>query len=319
MRYMLIGLIQVFLLVITITHSYGRDNVRHSILAGSWYPGTRDSLHTSVDSYLKQATPHVPEGRIYALICPHAGYQYSGKAAAYGYKLLQGKDIKRVVVIAPSHHMPFRGLSVLDVEAYETPLGEVLVDQDAGAKLREHPMIDSIPSAHSREHSLEIQLPFLQETLGSFKLVPIVVGQLRGDDYQNLADAIRPIIDESTLVVVSSDFTHFGPSFGYVPFRSDIKQNLSKLDGDAIENIVQKNFEGFRAYLAKTDATICGREGISLLLKLLPENATGEKLVYYTSGDVTGDFSTSVSYASIVFTVPVSQQKGTPAGQQAAQ
>jgi AmmeMemoRadiSam system protein B len=302
----IIGVVGIFFVVLLLAHyCHGRDKVRHAILAGSWYPGTKEELSRTVASYIKHAQPQTPQGRLYALISPHAGYRFSGQAAGFGYKLLQGNDnIRRVIILAPSHHLGFRGLSVLDVDSYETPLGLVEVDQEAGVLLREHPMIDSIPSAHSREHSLEIQLPFLQETLKKFKLVPVVVGQLSGNDYEILADALRPLIDENTLVIASSDFTHFGASFGYMPFKSDIKENLAKLDGKAVDNIISKNFEGFRKYLSQTGATICGKDGISILLKLLPPQAEGTKLVYYTSGDVTGDFTSSVSYASIAFTVP---------------
>ncbi len=320
MKY-IITITGIFLILLQITCScHGRDKVRQSILAGSWYPGTQKELSQTVESYLTKAQPQVPQGRVFALISPHAGYRFSGEAAGFGYKLLQGNDtIRRVVLLAPSHHWGFHGLSVFDVDAYETPLGKVEVDQEAGAALREHPMIDSIPYAHAKEHSLEIQLPFLQKALKNFKLVPIVVGQLSGDDYKTLADAIRPIIDDTTLVVVSSDFTHFGPSFGYLPFRNNIKDNLAELDGEAIKDIVSKDFNAFRQFLSRTGATICGREGISILLKLLPEQATGTKLVYYTSGDVTGDFTSSVSYVSIAFTVPQEDQSALESNTQAAQ
>ena len=207
------------------------------------------------------------------------------------------------MVLAPSHHIGFRGLSVLDVDSYETPLGKIPVDKDVADKLREHPLIDSLPQVHAREHSLEIQLPFIQEALGEFKLVPLVAGQLRPDDYSRLADAIRPFINDETLLVVSSDFTHYGLNFGYVPFYDDIKKNLADLDGKAVDKIITKDFDGFRKYIKKTGITICGREPISILLKLIPENSTGKKLTYYTSGDLTGDYNNTVSYVSIVFTV----------------
>ncbi|MEW6534057.1 MAG: AmmeMemoRadiSam system protein B [Candidatus Auribacterota bacterium] len=292
----------------------GRQNVRESILAGSWYPGSKQALHTEVQSFLDKADPENVTGRIFAIISPHAGYRYSGRAAAYGYKLLKDKDIQRVIVLAPSHQWGFRGASILDVDAYETPLGVVPVDKEAGDQLRTHPLIENIPQADMREHSLEIQLPFLQEVLGEFKLVPLVIGQLRGNDYSDIAQAIKPLLDDKTVVVVSSDFTHYGYNFSYIPFRDNVKNNLAKLDGGAVDTILNKNFDGFRSYLSDTGITICGKDPICVLLQMLPENADGTKLIYYTSGDVTGDFVSSVSYVSIVFTVPEpSQTEQSPA------
>ena len=295
-----------FILFFMANNAHGGDQVRHSILAGSWYPASYEALKKTVDDYINKAEPKtdLTGKRVFALISPHAGYRYSGKAAAYGYNLIKGNNsIKRVIVLAPSHHVGFRGFSVLDVGAYETPLGKIPVDTEAAATLREHPLISSLPQAHSSEHSLEIQLPFIQEALGNFKLVPVVVGQLRPGDYSDLADAIKPFLDDETLLVVSSDFTHYGANFGYIPFYDNIKENLADLDGKAVNEILNKNFDGFRKYIQKTGVTICGREAISVLLKLVPEKATAEELTYYTSGDLTGDYHHSVSYVSVAFIV----------------
>lgn len=306
-----------FLLLIILTcYTYGRETVRKSILAGTWYPESKSELDNEVSRYLAKADPKAPAGRIIGLISPHAGYQYSGQAAAFGYKLLEkNQDITRVIILAPSHHWGFRGASILDVENYETPLGQIPVDLEVVDKLRACTLISNTPYAHLQEHSLEIQLPFLQKVLKSFKLVPVVIGFLNGDDYRKLADALKPFFDEHTLVVASSDFTHFGYNFSYTPFNTNIKENLATLDGGAVEKIINKDFKGFRAYIDKTGITICGREPISVLLKMLPPDAVGTKLVYYTSGDLTGDFSSTVSYVSLVFTVSGAQKTEKAAAQ----
>ncbi|MCD6460923.1 AmmeMemoRadiSam system protein B [bacterium] len=293
-------------LCLAVNNAQGGDKVRQSILAGSWYPASADALRKTVDDYIGKANPDLSlsQKRVIALISPHAGYQYSGQAAAYGYKLLKGnQDIKRVIILAPSHHFGFRGLSILDVDAYETPLGTIPVDKEAADKLRQYPLIQSIAQAHAREHSIEIQLPFIQRTLKNFKLVPIIVGQLRSEDFELLSKALKPFVDDTTLIVASSDFTHYGHNFGYLPFYDDIKNNLANLDGKAVSEIIAEDFNGFRSYIKKTGITICGRDPISLLLKLVPANSTAKQLIYYTSGDVTGDYTNSVSYVSIVFTV----------------
>jgi len=282
----------------------GSEVVRKSVLAGSWYSASGAVLESEVKGYLDKAKPESPQGRIFAIISPHAGYRYSGQAAAYGYKLLENKTaIKRVIILAPSHHWGFRGASIMNVDYYETPIGNVSVDKPVVEELLKKEMFSSVPYADEQEHSLEIQLPFLQETLKDFKIVPVVVGHLKGDDYDKIASQLKPYIDANTLVVASSDFTHFGYNFGYNPFSSNIKENLSKLDGGAADIIVKKDFPAFRKYLADTGITICGADPISILLKLLPANATGKRLAYYTSGDLTGDYSSTVSYVSIAFTV----------------
>jgi AmmeMemoRadiSam system protein A/AmmeMemoRadiSam system protein B len=201
-------------------------------------------------------------------------------------------------------------MSIPKVDAYRTPLGDVPVDTAACNRLLAARRFGTYPSAHSREHSLEVELPFLQRALGTFQLVPIVVGALSREDMSEVADEIRNILDSETLVVVSSDFTHYGRNYGYIPFRLDVRAKLEKLDKGAIEQILKRDNDGFWAYLDKTKATICGRYPISVLNELLPEDAKGVLVDYYTSGDEKKDYSLSVSYAGIVFTAP--RQWGEP-------
>jgi len=299
--FFLIILIGIFIM----SNAKGSESIRKSILAGSWYPASGIELESEVKTYLDKAKPENPNGRVFAIISPHAGYRYSGRAAAYGYKLIEGKNlIKRVIIFAPSHHWGFRGASILNVDYYQTPMGNVPVDKSVVEQLLKKDLFSSIPYADMKEHSLEIQLPFLQKTLSDFKIVPVVIGQLKGDDYEKIASAVKPYADSNTVFVASSDFTHFGYNFGYNPFSTNIKENLCKLDNGAVEKIINKDFNGFRQYLADTGITICGADPISIILKILPDNSSGKKLIYYTSGDVTGDFSSTVSYVSIVFSVP---------------
>jgi len=148
-----------------------------------------------------------------------------------------------------------------------------------------------------------MQLPFLQVALGEFTLLPLVIGELTDKDYAEAARILAPYIDSSTIIVTSSDFTHYGFRFGYLPFKDHPRENLKKLDGGAIDKILAKDLKSFISYVDETGATICGTRPIGLVLKLLPPAAQGKLLSYYTSGDLTGDFDTSVSYASIVFSV----------------
>ncbi len=281
----------------------GDPAVRKSPIAGTWYPGEKQTLLRQIEDYFAQAKPSEVNGRIFAVISPHAGMQWSGQAAAYGYKLLKGKNIKRVIVLGPSHRVGFRGLATSGEDFYETPLGRLKVDREISDALYKNPLFQGPRTAELQEHSLEMQLPFLQVALGEFSLVPLVVGELSKKDYTEAAKVLLPYVDSSTLVVASSDFTHYGVGFDYLPFSSNIKENLKKLDEGAIRKIIAKDFDGYLNYVEETGATICGTRPIGIILKMLPASARGTLLKYYTSGDLTGDFSHSVSYASIVFSV----------------
>lgn len=280
---------------------FGEEAVRKSPIAGAWYPGDKQKLIKQVEGYFTQARPPAIKGRIVALISPHAGIQYSGQAAACGYKLLRGRKISRVIVLGPSHYSGFRGIATSAEDYYETPIGRIKVDRDVSDALHKNALFKGPRQAELQEHSLEMQLPFLQVALGEFTLVPLVIGELSENDYAEAAQVLMPYLDNTTILVASSDFTHYGFRFGYVPFKDHPRENLKKLDGGAIDKILAKDFKGFLGYVNETGATICGTRPIGVVLKLLPPAAQGALLSYYTSGDLTGDFDTSVSYASIVF------------------
>ena len=282
----------------------GKLCMRKSPIAGSWYPGNSDELTKLVTELLDGAQLPELKGRPYGLISPHAGIQFSGSAAACGYKALQGMTVKRVILMGPSHYTCMHGMAVSGVDAYETPLGKVRVDRKICQALARQPLFQGPVQAEMPEHSLEMQLPFLQMVLGEFDLVPLVVGELGRHDYAVAAAELRKYVSDDTVVVASSDFTHYGPRFGYVPFADKVKQNLAKLDGEAIKKIIARDPSGFLRYVDETGATICGSRPISVLLQMLPAEARGTKLKYYTSGDLLNDYTDSVSYASIIFTVP---------------
>lgn len=280
------------------------DAVRPAALAGAWYPADAKNLGASVDAMLAAAPKSDAKGRVFALIVPHAGYVYSGRVAGAAYRQVAEKKFGRVVVLAPSHHGAFRGFSIMDVDAYETPLGRMPLDRAARDALRKNPLHVPANRLHEPEHAIEIQLPFLQRTIFPAKLVPILVGQLSEGDASAVADALKPWLSQDTLIVVSTDFTHYGPRFRYVPFADDVAENLRKLDMGAANAILKKEPGSFDAYVQETGATICGRAAITVLLRCLPPDAAAELLRYDTSGRMTGDFNNSVSYVSMLFTVP---------------
>lgn len=294
--------------------------------AGRFYPGNETALKDQINTFLNNIPKQPLQGRPIALISPHAGYQHSGQIAAYGYSTIRGFEFNRVVILAFKHKMfkRFRGVSILTAKNFKTPLGLIPVDIDACNQLLNTPVSSSQNTSNKsiklfgtfedtfqEEHSLENQLPFLQMTLGEFKLVPIMVGILMDDDFDKVANTIKPLIDDKTLVVVSSDFTHYGEGYGYVPFKKDIEKNIHTLDYGAFDKILSKDFDGIRNYRKLTGINACGIYPIELLLKLLPDEAQGEILNYDTSGHQLNDFGFSVSYASIIFTKPLETKSGT--------
>ncbi len=285
-----------------IVHADGDKKVFVSPLAGTWYDADKTKLTAELDGYLAKADPALLE-KVQALVLPHAGYRYSGGVAAFGVKEITGKKYARVIVMGPSHRVPMEGIAhVSDVTVYATPLGEVPLDTAAIAELRKHPEFRTVRGVDEAEHSVQIEVPLLQRALGDFKLVPIVVGDIDQAATEKMAKILLGIVDPETLVVASSDFTHYGAGYAYVPFEENIQENLKKLDMGAWDEIEKKDAAGFSQYVDKTGATICGRRPIALLLSMLPQASQAHLLKYDTSGRMTDDTKTSVSYFSLAFT-----------------
>ena len=284
----------------------GTRRVRKAAVAGSWYYSERDRLIKYLDELMAKAPEVKLPGQVMALISPHAGYGYSGKAAAAGYKLLRGKKIRRVVLLAVSHHAAFRGASIADVTHYETPLGLIPLDREAVKRLRRCKVVNTVAAAHKKEHSLEMQLPLLQRVAPGFKLVPLLLSRMDEAGYVELAGALSEIVDRHTVVVASSDFTHRGLNYSYeVPAGpGTIKERLARLDQGAIDHILKLGRKDLLDYKQRTGATICGLAPVAQLLALLQKfsGVKGSVVSRYTSGDVSGDWASTVSYIDIAFT-----------------
>ncbi len=298
-----------------------RGRVREPILAGTWYEAGSSALAESIDARLEghgrppaprpetaaQARTWTEAGRLpVALIVPHAGHMYSGPCAGQAFGLLRGSGCKRVILLGPSHRVAFSGAALPEEDAFRTPLGTVRLDRAAIDRLAKEPGFQVLPRAHAGEHSLEIELPFLQRVLGSeFALIPIVVGRMDAASLRSIGNALAGLWVDGTVIVASSDFTHYGPGFDYVPFTDDVPDRLRKLDLGAVARIASADLEGFSEYRASTGATICGAEPIRILLEAARGRSLQGRLIdYYRSGDLTGDFGSSVSYAAIAFFPP---------------
>ena len=287
-----------------------QGSVRRPAIAGSWYPGEPAALERALDGYLSKAAEPAEPAPI-ALVAPHAGYRYSGPTAAYAYKTLGKRAYRRVYLIGPAHRAQVDGISLPDHAFYETPLGRVPIDRAVADKLLASPLFSSHPEAHRREHCLEIQLPFLQHVLPKpFAIVPMLVGHLSRAEVDQAAAELRALVGADDLVVASSDFTHYGSNFGYVPFQSEVPAELEKLAMTAYASIERRDVDGLFAHKQKTGDTICGFLPIAVVLAMLPDDASATLLRYDTSGRITGDYHSSVSYLSIA--LRGSPWRGTP-------
>jgi len=181
--------------------------VRPPAVAGAFYPANRDRLEADVRTYLGAAEPVEVDFQPRILIVPHAGYVYSGPVAATGYRLLgETDDIRRIVMLGPSHYVWFSGLTLPGVDYLETPLGDVAVDGSGVAEVLRSPLVVDSPDAHEREHSLEVQLPFLQVVAPDTPVVPMLTGDV---DPVDVAGVVDPLIDGETVLLISSDLSHY--------------------------------------------------------------------------------------------------------------
>ncbi|MBN1497359.1 MAG: AmmeMemoRadiSam system protein B [Spirochaetes bacterium] len=290
--------------------------IKRSNLAGQWYSADRTELSRSIDRLLARPAAVFQRRDPLILVLPHAGYAYSGGIAAAGYRALGtvGKPAVTtdlVVILGPSHYSAFSGCALIDADYYETPLGRVRLERGVAERLGKNALFRHNPSMYEREHSIEIHLPFLQRIFGSaierdISVLPVLVGELDDREAARAAGAIAAAVaGKHPLFIISSDFTHYGPRFGYMPFKNETAsgtaQKLKKVDRDAIEFILKRDIAGFSSYVERTGITICGRNPIKIAMALPIEGPGAEIIAYDTSGAITGDYENSVSYASIIF------------------
>jgi len=284
---------------------------RKPIVAGMFYPGDFDGLSNQInDSFHSKFGPGAlpikkRTKEIFGIIAPHAGYQFSGPGAAWAYKEIAESKLADVYIMLGLSHSGFP--SCVSLEDWETPLGVVKVDEDFQRVLMANSALKQNENAHSQEHSIEVQLPFLQfvnrDYLKQLKIAPIIVSEDR--NYEEIAQAIIKTVEQTrkkVIIIASSDFTHYGINYGFFPFPDNIKENMYKLDKGAIDEIEKLDSAGFLDYINNTGATICGRTPISVAIatcKLL--GAKKAKLLhYYTSGDIIKDYSSAVGYGAIL-------------------
>lgn len=255
---------------------------RQPAVAGTFYPANPIQLHQMLDEYLNDAETNAKAPK--AIIVPHAGYIYSGPVAATAYaRLKKAHDlITRVIIIGPSHRVAFRGLAVSKAQSFITPLGSITVDQEAVATIAKLTFVDYLEEAHTYEHSLEVHLPFLQEMLDDFKIVPIVAGDASPEQVSQVIDALWG--GDETLIVISSDLSHY--------HEYTTAKQLDKATSLTIEHLQYENL---------ADDSACGKVPVSGLLKLAREKSLTIKTIdLRSSGDTAGDKSRVVGYGAYV-------------------
>ena len=258
--------------------------IRQPAVAGAFYPGTKQELTHDINEMLSGAIADIGYVPPKAMIVPHAGYIYSGKTAAMAYACLAALRyvIKRVILLGPVHRVPVRGLALPDVDAFATPLGDVALDMDAIAFLTHVKQVVVSSAVHAEEHSLEVQLPFLQSVLEDFKLVPLAVGDATPEEVSEVLDILWG--GPETLIVVSSDLSHF------------LSYNLAEsVDMQTVQMILS-----LESTLSHQQA--CGGTPINGLIQSALKHHMQPKLLdLCNSGDTSGDKSRVVGYAALIF------------------
>jgi hypothetical protein len=254
--------------------------VRPPAVAGAFYPANPVQLEADVRRYLGDTQPIDLDLRLQILIVPHAGYVYSGPVAATGYQLIETMDdIRRVVMFGPSHYVWFTGLALPAADLLETPLGAVAVDTEAAASVANSPVVAESKAAHEREHSLEVQLPFLQVVAAGVPVVALLTGDV---DPVAAADAVEPILDDETLLLVSSDLSHYHDSATARRLDAETAAAIERLEPDALGR-----------------ESACGRTGIQAALHLAKRHGYGVQLLdLRNSSDTAGPPDRVVGYGT---------------------
>ena len=273
----------------------GDTPVRHSILAGAWYPEDPKELTAMVKGFLDHAkTPEI-QGRLVALAVPHAGLVYSGPVAAYGFSLLKNQDFETVVLIGPSHRYPFSGVSLNPVD-YETPLGRLPLDAALAQEILKQgaPLVTTEPLAHQQEHCLEIEMPFLQTVAPKIKIVPLLMGDQDMDTCTRLAQILAKVIKgKKVLLLASTDLSHFHPA-----------DKAQELDGRLVE--IVETYDALKLHSALIERKIEACGGGALVTVMLASRALGadraEVLKYGHSGETSGNNIEVVGYLAAAFT-----------------
>jgi AmmeMemoRadiSam system protein B len=271
---------------------------RPTAVAGTWYPGTRGALAQEVDAYLGAATVP-PAERLDAIIAPHAGIMFSGPVAAYAYRASGSCDYDVAVLIGPSHFAAFEGAAIWPEGAFDCPLGAAAIDEQGTLALAASPVVHKLPSAHRREHSLEMQLPFLRRVHPELPIVPVLIGFQTRETIDALADAlVRAFAGRRPLLVASTDLSHYFDAATAAGLDARVQRCVNGFDPDALLELFEEYPEHERGrYVA------CGGGAAIAVMKAARTlgSKEGRVLKYAHSGEVSGDYDGVVGYLAAGF------------------
>ena len=280
--------------------------IKDAHCAGRWYPADPRELSALIGRFFVDTCR--PRPGCVAILVPHGAYEHAGRTAAYGYAAAGNRFRRRVLVLGPSHLTALRGVALLGVDAYRTPLGELTLDERLTATLTQHPFVRVNPAVFMREHTVEVQLPFVQRLLPDCALLPMLVGELTDAERATLVDALRPLLVPENLVIVSSDLVHYGRRFQFLPVpptdAETVRATVRRLDDGALEHVLVPDADALQRFCTESGANVCGREALAVVLAALPAGVRGERLAYATSLGVTGEYESTVSYAAVAFAPP---------------
>lgn len=268
-------------------------NLRPSAVAGSWYPGNARALAHDLDEYLAAAgTP--PSGRVQAIVAPHAGLMFSGPVGAYAYKAASAGAYDVAVLVGPSHFVAFDGVALWPDGAFDTPLGQARIDPEGAAAMAKAPVVRDLPSAHKREHSLEMQLPFLRRVLPEVPIVPLLMGYQTRETIDALASALTGAFGgRRALLVASTDLSHYFDADAAARLDAEVQACVAGFDPDRL-------FARFESYPEHERGRFVACGGGPMLAVMLAARELGAAearvLKYAHSGEISGDYSGVVGY-----------------------
>ena len=275
--------------------------VREPAVSGIFYPKDPNELDSNLQSLFKDPNfgpgklpPSNSNERIYGMVCPHAGYMYSGAVAANGYYEVSSSKFESAIIIGPNHYGLGSDIALMNNGSWKTPLGEISIDTELSHEIYQNCKIVNVDElAHSRDHCIEVQLPFLQYIREEFKIVPIILVNQDKNTCLKLSNGIYEVIkDKNFLLIASSDLTHYESNS-----QAHEKDNL------LISSILSLDIEAFYSVLFSFNVTACGYGAIATVMEISKKLGAkkGKLLKYATSGDIAGDTKSVVGYSSILF------------------
>jgi AmmeMemoRadiSam system protein B len=262
--------------------------IRRAAVAGSWYPGAAPALAAAIDVHLARAAPGIA-GDLVALVAPHAGLMYSGPVAAHAYGLLRNRRFDVVVLVGPSHFAGFDGVAVYPAGGFETPFGVMPIDDECAGRLRDvSSVVHEDAAVHAREHSLEMQLPFLQRVAPDAKIVPLLMGHQTAETARALGDALAIALDgRPALLIASTDLSHYHDA-----------ATAARLDAVVIDHVARFDADGLQRALEHQPEHACGGGPLVAVMRAARTLGARDAVVlrYADSGDVSGDKAAVVGY-----------------------